>query len=78
MTTTERDVSTEEYLEMLECRLSLMFAKGSFECSDEVSNETEESVDDETFTPNDIPRNEGLMFRIKKNIFLCRKKLSFV
>ena len=59
MTITERDVSTEECLEMLERRLSLMFAKGSFECSDEVSNETEESVDDETFTPNDTPFNES-------------------
>ena len=59
MTTTERDVSTEEYLEMLECRLSLMFAKGSFECRNEESEDAVESVDDETFTPNDIPRNEG-------------------
>ena len=59
MTTTERDVSTEEYLGMLECRLSLMFAKGSIECSDEESEDAGESVDDETFTPNDIPRNEG-------------------
>ena len=59
MTTTERNVSTEKCLEMLERRLSLMFAKGSFEFSDEESNETEESVDDETFKPNEIPRNEG-------------------
>ena len=44
---------------MLECRLSLMFAKGSFECSDEESEDAGMSVDDETFTPNDIPRNEG-------------------
>ena len=59
MTTTERDVSTEECLEMLEFRLSLMFAKGSFECSDEDSDDTGESCGDETFTPNDTSLYEG-------------------
>ena len=59
MTTTERDISTEEYLEMLECRLSLMFAKGSIECSDEESEDAGESVDDETFTQNDTSLYEG-------------------
>ena len=54
MTITERDVSTEEYLELLECRLGLMFAKGSFECSDD--EDDGESYDE---TLNNTFVNEG-------------------
>ena len=45
----ERVETTEECLELLECRLELMFAKGSFE------SPHEESDEDETFTPSNNP-----------------------